>query len=128
MQLSVENADAGTRRLESRRKIGHPRFGEVEGLLSVIESALITNRKATGVSLVELFYLAELDPFDMVSAAKYVDESDGYPLTNFRSEINTCVTVVRGRLEKGDIPENWPEELTELLGVKTTAGSVPPNG
>jgi hypothetical protein len=118
MEMFVENADAGARRVESRKKIPHPRCGDVEGLLSVIENALTTDRKVSGASLVELFHLSEMDRYGMVSAAKYVDESDGYPLKNFRSEINKCVTAVRGRLEKGEIPENWHEELMDLLGIE----------
>jgi hypothetical protein len=122
MDMFVENVDAGTRRLESRRRIPHPRFGDVEGLLCGIESALTTDRKVNGASLVELFYLSEMDRYGMVSAAKYVDESDGYPLRNFRSEINKCVAAVRGRLEKGEIPETWPAELMDLLSIEKGKG------
>ena len=99
------------------RQIPHPRFGDVEGLLTGIESALTADHKVNGASLVELFYLSEMDRYGMVSAAKYLDESGGYPLRSFRSEINKCVAAVRGRLEKGDIPENWHGQLMGLLGV-----------
>ena len=126
--MFVENADSGTRRLELRRKIPHPRCGDVEGLLYGIERALITDRRVNGASLVELFYLSEMDQYAMVRAEKYVDESDGYPLRNFRSEIYKCVIAVRSRLEKGEIPENWPEKLTDLLAIENGTGYMPPNG
>lgn len=100
-----------------RKQISHPRFGDVAGLLAGIESALATDRTVSGASLVELFYLSEMDRYGMVSAAKFVDETHGYPLKNFRYEINKCVAAVRDRLEKGDIPENWHEELLRHLGI-----------
>ncbi len=100
------------------KSIPHPRFGDVGGLLSGIESALATRRKVTGASLVELFYLSEMDRYGMVSAARYLDESGGYPLQDFQSEINKCVAAVRARLDKGEIPDNWHEELMDLLGIE----------
>jgi hypothetical protein len=120
--MFFQNADAGTPRPGSKSKIPHPRFGSVEGLLSGIESALITDQKVNGASLVELFHLSEMDRYGMVSAAKYLDESGGYPLRNFRNEITKCVTAVRHRLERGEIPENWHQELMVLLGIKKVKG------
>jgi hypothetical protein len=116
--MSVENAQAETWRVGVKKPIPHPRFGDVEGLLAGIESALATDRNASGASLVELFYLSEMDRYGMVNAAKYVDDPHGYPLKNFQYEITRCVNAVRSRLEKEDIPENWHEELLEHLGIE----------
>ena len=71
----------------------------------------------SGTSLVELFYLSEMDRFGMVTASKYVEDSRGYPLKNFHSEIEKCVNAVRRRLETGNIPENWHAELLKQLGL-----------
>lgn len=89
----------------------------MEGLLAGIESALATDRTVTGASLVELFYLAEMDRYGMVSAPKYLDESHGYPLKSFNYEITRCVSAVRSRLEKEDVPEDWYQELRKQLGL-----------
>jgi hypothetical protein len=101
-----------------KKQIPHPRFGEVEGLLAGIESALATDRNVSGMTLVELFYLSEMDRYGMVNTTKYVDDPRGYPLRSFQFEINKCVAAVRDRLEKGDIPENWHEELLNHLGIR----------
>jgi hypothetical protein len=118
MEPNAEHAGAESSGGAPRKRIPHPRFGDLRGLLSGIESALSTHRKVTGRSLVELFYLSEMDRYGMVRVDKYLDESSGYPLQDFRSEINKCVTAVRGRMEKGEIPDNWNEELMDHLGIE----------
>lgn len=117
MGKQAEYANALARDVGSRRTIPHPRFGDLDGLLAGIESALATDRNVSGASLVELFYLSEMDRYGMVSAAKYLDQSAGYPLKNFRYEINRCVAAVRLRMEKGEIPDTWHDDLLGQLGI-----------
>ncbi|TCJ11955.1 hypothetical protein EZJ19_13395 [Parasulfuritortus cantonensis] len=112
-----EAAGAASRAGNPHRKIPHPRFGDLDGLLAGIESALATDRPVGGAALVELFYLSEMDRYGMVSADKYLDEAHGYPLKNFRIEINRCVAAVRTRLDKGEVPADWHPQMLKQLGI-----------
>lgn len=89
----------------------------MDGLLAGIESALATDRNVSGASLVELFYLSEMDRYGMVSAEKYTDDAHGYPLRHFQYEITRCINAVRNRLAHGDIPEDWHDALLKQLGL-----------